>query len=172
MNQHENLVFCFDTSAFIDINRYFINFIPSLTSEMDKLFNSGSIISHEIVYEEITTSSKKPDSLSKWIHPKRAFFHNITAEQAILVSQVVHKYPTLIHYNKEKDDADPWLIAMVIEKRSRPDLFSRFQEYAIVSAENASIPNRLPSVCKNYSIKHFGLPGFFSALGWSIDLKI
>ncbi len=171
MNQNENLIFCFDTSAFVDINRYLVGLIPQLYSELDKLFNSGRLISHRIVFEEITTHSKRPDSLSKWIQPKEAFFKEISLQQTLLVADIVQKFPTLIHYNKEKDDADPWLIALVIEQKSKPDLFSILQDYAIVSTESTFIPGRLPAVCKGYSVKHLDLPEFFSANGWSLNLK-
>ena len=100
MNQNNSLIFCFDTSAFVDINRYLVGLIPQLYSELDKLFNSGRLISHRLVFEEITTRSKKPDSLSKWIRPKEAFFKDISLQQTLLVSGIVRKFPTLIHYNK------------------------------------------------------------------------
>jgi len=171
MVQNDRLVFCFDTSAFVDINRYLAKLIPQLYTELDKLFNSGRLISHEIVYEEITTHSKRPDSLSKWIQPKRAFFKDITLQQTLLVADIVRQFPTLIHYNSEKNDADPWLIATVIEQKSKPDLFSPLQEFVIVSTESVYIPNHLPAVCKHYSIRPFDLPDFFSANGWSINLQ-
>jgi hypothetical protein len=171
MDRNDSLVFCFDTSAFVDINRYLVGLIPQLYPELDKLFNSGRLISHQIVFEEITTQSKKPDSLSKWIRPKRAFFRDISLQQTLIVAEIVQRFPTLIHFNKEKDDADPWLIALVIEQKSKPDMFSSLQEFVIVSTESVFIPNHLPAVCKHYSIKHFDLPGFFSANGWSINLQ-
>lgn len=171
MNQSQRLIFCFDTSAFVDIHRYLVRLIPQLYPELDKLFNGGRLISHKIVFEEITTSSKKPDSLTKWIRPKGAFFKDVSLQQVLLVSEIVQKFPTLIHYNKEKNDADPWLIALVIEQRSMPDLFSSFQDFAIVSTESDLTANRLPAVCEHYSIKHFDLPDFFKANGWSINLQ-
>ncbi len=171
MQQDVNIIFCVDTSAFVDIYRYLIKFIPQLYSELDNLFNSGLLISHEIVYDEITTRSKKPDRLTKWILPKRAFFKEINLQQTLLVSSIVQRFPTLIHYNKEKNDADPWLVATVLELKSYPDFFSTLYEYVIVSAESALIPNRLPAVCKHYSIRHMDINEFFSANGWSIQLQ-
>ncbi len=171
MNQNRSLIFCLDTSAFVDINRYLVRLIPQLYPELDKLFNSGQLISHRIVFEEITTQSKRPDSLTKWILPKEPFFKDISLQQTFLVAEIVRQFPTLIHYNKEKDDADPWLIALVIEQRSKPDLFSSLQDFTIVSTESTFIPNRLPAVCRHYSIKHFDLPEFFAANGWSINLQ-
>jgi len=169
MNQ--SLIFCFDTSAFVDIHRHLARLIPQLYPELDKLFNSGRLISHRIVFQEVTTRSKKPDSLTKWILPKEAFFKDISLQQTLLVSEIVQQFPTLIHYNKEKDDADPWLIAMVIEQRSQPNLFSSLQDFAIVSTESTIVPNRLPAACKHYSIQHFDLPDFFKANGWSLNLR-
>jgi len=170
MDRDDSLIFCFDTSAFIDINRHLVGLIPQLYQELDKLFNSGRLVSHQTVFEEITTQSKTPDSLSKWIKPKQAFFRDISLQQTLIVAEVVHRFPTLIHFNKEKDDADPWLVALVIEQKSKPDMFSSLQEFVIVSAESVFIPNRLPAVCKHYSIRHLDLPDFFSANGWSINL--
>lgn len=171
MDRNDSLIFCFDTSAFVDINRYLVSLIPQLYPELDKLFNSGRLISHQFVFEEITTLSKKPDSLSKWIRPKRAFFKDVSLQQALFVAEIIQRFPTLIHYNKEKNDADPWLIALITEQKSKPDLFSSLQEFAIVSTESKFIPNRLPTVCKHYSILHCDLPDFFSANGWSIQLQ-
>ncbi len=172
MNQKKSLIFCFDTSAFVDIHRHLARLIPQLYPEMDKLFNSGRLISHKFVFQEIVTQSKKPDSLTKWIRPKEAFFKDISIQQALIVSEIVKKFPTLIHYNKEKDDADPWLIALVLEQRSTPSLFSALQEFTIVSAESTLISGRLPDACKYYSIKHLDLPGFFKANGWQVSLDI
>jgi len=169
MNQ--SLIFCFDTSAFVDIHRHLARLIPQLYPELDKLFNSGRLVSHRIVFQEITTQSKKPDSLTKWIRSKEAFFKDISTQQALLVSEIVQNFPALIHYNKEKDDADPWLIALVIEQRSMPTLFSSLQDFAIVSAESTIIPGRLPEACRYYSIRHLDLPDFFKANGWSLNLQ-
>lgn len=136
-------------------------------STVDNLF----LISHEVVYDEITTRSKKPDSLTKWILPKRAFFKDINLKQTLLVSKIVQQFPTIIHFNKEKDDADPWLVATVLELKSSPDFFSGLYEYVIVSAEGVLIPNHLPAVCKHYSIRHMDIDEFFNANGWSIQLQ-
>lgn len=171
MKKDDSIIFCLDTSAFVDINRYLIKLIPQLFDELDKLFNSGRIISHEIVYEEITTLSKKPDSLTKWIQPKKAFFKEITLKQTLLVAEIVQKFPTLISYKSEKDDADPWVVATALEQKSKPDLFSGIQDFVVVSTESEFIPNHLPAVCKYYSIKHFNLPDFFSANGWNVTLQ-
>jgi len=171
MEKDDSIVFCLDTSAFVDINRYLGKLISQLFTELDKLFNSGRLISHEIVYEEITTHSKRPDFLTKWIQPKRAFFKDMTLQQTLIVADIVRRFPTLIHYKREKDDADPWLIATVLEQKSKPDLFSQLQDFVVVSTESEFIPNHLPAVCKYYSIRHFDLPDFFSANGWSIQLQ-
>jgi len=171
MEQDDSIVFCVDSSAFIDINRYLSRLIPQLLDALDRLFNSGRIVSHITVFDEITTYSKRPDRLSRWIRPRRAFFKDFSLQQAVLVSQIVQRFPTLIHQNKEKDDADPWLIAMILERRANPDLFSASQEMVIVSAESDVIANRLPDACRYYSIRHFDIADFIAANGWRITLN-
>jgi hypothetical protein len=171
MKHNDNIIFCIDTSAFVDIYRYLIKFIPQLSNELDRLFNSGRLISHEVVYKEITTQSKRPDPLTKWILPRQAFFRDISLKQAIFVSDIIQRFPTLIHYNKEKDDADPWVVATVLESKSSPDFFSSLYKYAVVSAESKFIPNRLPAVCKHYQVTHMDVNEFFDANGWSIQLQ-
>jgi len=171
MEKDDNIIFCLDTSAFVDINRYLIKIIPQLFPELDKLFNSGRIISHQIVYEEITTYSKSPDALTKWIKPKGVFFKDITLQQTLFVADIVKNFPTLISYKSEKNDADPWIVATVLEQKSNPDFFSPLQDFVVVSSESEFIPSHIPAVCRYYSIRHFDLPKFFAANGWNIHLQ-
>jgi hypothetical protein len=172
MKKDDSIIFCLDTSAFVDINRYLLKLIPRLFTELDKLFNSGRIISHVIVYEEITAhSSKRVDSLTRWIRPKKVFFKDISLRQTLFVADIVQKFPTLISYKNEKNDADPWVIATALEQKSEPDLFSQLHEFVVVSTESKFIPNHIPAVCKYYSIRHFDLPAFFSAIGWTLQLQ-
>ncbi|MFC1946715.1 DUF4411 family protein [Chloroflexota bacterium] len=171
MHQKPDYIYCFDSSAFIDLNRYLIGFVPQLRSAIGSLFLSGRLISHEIVYREITTQSKTPDNLSLWISPKQHYFKNISYQQAVYVSEIISKFPTLIHYNKENDDADPWLIATILELKNTRDMFSSLFDYAVVSNESTTIKNRLPFVCKHYSIKHMDINEFISDNGWTISLQ-
>jgi len=171
MKKDDSIIFCLDTSAFVDFNRYLIKLIPQLFQEIDLLFNSGRVISHEIVYDEITTYSKRPDSLSKWIKPKRIFFKDISLKQTLIVSDIIQKFPTLISFKSEKNDADPWVIATVLEQKEEQDLFSQIHDFVVVSTESELIPNHIPAVCTYYKIRHFSLNDFFSANGWSVKLQ-
>lgn len=103
----KDLIFCFDSTAFIEIGRYLAKLVPELYPALDVLFQNGKIISHEIVYRELTTSSKRPDFLSKWISSKKPYFRDITPFQALQVSDIVAKFPAIINYKSEKDQADP-----------------------------------------------------------------
>jgi len=173
MIKGNDLVFCLDTSVLIDVNRHLRKLIPNLMDELNKLFNSGKVISHKIVFNEIITYSKKrPDFLTQWIKPREIFFKDISVQQALYVADIIQKYPTLIHYKNEKDEADPWLIATVLEIRSNPDIFSILHDYVIVSTESEDIPNHLPKVCNAYSIEHYNLKKFFSAVGWNLVLQV
>ena len=101
-------VFFFDSSALIDLYRYYGPLIiPEIWVEIDKLFADGKIISHRIVFDELTTRAKRPDNLSKWISSKRNNFEGMTGNQAVHVASIINKFPGLIEWGREKDQADP-----------------------------------------------------------------
>ncbi|MFC2013461.1 DUF4411 family protein [Chloroflexota bacterium] len=163
-------IFCFDSSALIDLHKYYgEKHIPELWKELDSLFNNGKIVSHEIVFNELTSYAKNPSSLSKWIMSKRSSFKAMTGIQAQYVASIIDLFPNLIDRNHEKDQADPWLIALALEEKHQLSLFST--EIIIVSQENPSSPHKIPAVCKHYGIRHFDLFEFFSFNGWELNFK-
>lgn len=164
-----DFIFCIDTSALVDLHKYYSEqIVPDLWKELDKLFENNKIISHKIVFDELTTNAKRPSSLSKWVSVRQAYFKDITAAQAYHVASVVAEFPGLIDPNHEKDQADPWLIASVFEFRSQSNLFSQNQDMAIVSQEDVLSTCKIPAVCRRYNIQHYDLFQFFDYNGWKI----
>lgn len=164
--------FCFDSSAFIDLYRHYGQpLIPEIWVELDKFFADGKIISHKIVFDELTTSSKRPDGLSQWISSKRSSFKDMTGNQALHVASIVKEFPGLIQPEREKDQADPWLIALAIEERAQLKLFTQERDIIIVSQESPIRPQKIPAVCKHYCIQHFNLFEFFNFNGWKLRLE-
>jgi hypothetical protein len=173
MNQKNvDTIFCFDSSALIVLHRYYgQDLISDIWEELEQLFNNNKIISHKIVFDELTTQARNQDSLSKWMSSKRVHFKDKTGTQAKFVESIINKFPKLIDPDREKDEADPWLIALVLEERSQGNLFSPNREYILVSQENVRSPHKIPAVCKHYGIKHQSLKDFFKYLGWQFKLE-
>ena len=81
--------------------------------------DEGKIISHRYVYDEVVIAkSTKPDKVSQWLEPKKHHFPKETSDQVLLMSQVIQEFPKLIEIANEKEQADPWLVAMAMDKNN------------------------------------------------------
>jgi hypothetical protein len=166
MNKEE-IIFCMDSSALIDLHKFYgQKRYPELWIELDGLCDKKRIISHRIVYDELFSRAERPSDLSKWVASKRDNFFNITFIQAVHVSDIISKFPRLIDPYSQKDQADPWLIALVLEHRIKPSLFDVQNTIAVVSQEDNVNPSKIPAVCRHYEIQHLNLFEFFDANGW------
>lgn len=163
-------IYCFDSSSFIVLNRaHTVIPVHDLWSELDNLFKSGHLISHEVVYEELNPETKNPDFLGKWVRTKQMYFSKTTEKQIELVSQIVKIFPDIIDYDKEKEEADPWVIALAIEKMEGITLFEK-NHVTVVTQEKVSSPKKIPAVCKHFKVPHMNLEDFFNDKGWKFGL--
>lgn len=167
----EEEIFCFDSSTFIKLHRFYgEDLIPEIWQELENLFKNEKIISHTVVFEELTTSVKK-DALSKWISSKKRYFKKMPGNQVVLVSNIIKIFPGLIDASNEKNQADPWLVALVLEEKSKLTLFIPEKEYFIVSEEKIGSPHKIPAVCEHFGIKHLSLKDFFKYNGWQLRMQ-
>lgn len=171
MNEDKDIIFCFDSSALIDLHKYYgKQRIPEMWDELEDLFARGKIISHKIVFDELTTQAKKPSELSSWVSSKSSSFRDMTGTQAKYVESIVNQFPRLIDPLCEKDQADPWLVALILEERYRPSLFQK-QEIVMVSQESITSDHKIPAACDFYHIRHFSLFDFFDYNGWKLKFE-
>ena len=173
-NDSNETIFCFDSSALITLHNYYgPDILHEIWEELETLFSNGRIVSHKLVFDELTTKARKPDDLSRWISQKRQYFKNMTGVQAQYVASIIEEFPKLIDPNQEKDQADPWLIAQILKDQSQPQLgfFTSNREFIVVSQESERNPQKIPAVCKRYDIQHFNLKEFFKFNGWTLRLK-
>ena len=168
----ENVIFCIDSSSFIHLHRFYPpNFSKDIWSEFETLFDQNKIISHIIVFEELTTSSKNKDDLTKWIIPKRKYFKDYSLIQLHYVSQIINKFPNLIESDREKDQADPWLIALAIEEQLQMKLFNPKQKVVVVNEESKNKLQKIPDVCNHYGLENLNLLELFKYFGWDFILR-
>lgn len=138
---------------------------------MESLIKSGNLISHQICLEEIMPKTKKPDLLGEWIKDKASIFKKITPRQIEIVTEILEKFPGLIDYKKEKDEADPWIIALAKEEMEKKDLFSAEREIILASEESTRSSIKIPAVCREFGVNHMTLFEFFQNMGWSFKLQ-
>jgi hypothetical protein len=171
-SENKDTVFCIDSSSFIYLHRYYPPaFSKDIWEEFEQLFSDGRIISHKIVFEELTVKSKKPDALTNWIVSKKQYFKGFTFTQAKFVSKIINEFPGLIDHSREKDEADPWLIALALEEQSQINLFDPDRKIIVVSEENKEKPQKIPAVCKRFGLDHLSLLEFYNYHGWIFKIE-
>ncbi len=161
------IVYFFDSSALITLYQTdlkVLNIPKFIWDNLEELFNQGKILSHRIAYDEMVKNPKNPDWLSTWVGPKKQYFLKETAEQAKTVAKIIAKFPKIINPKQEKEQADPWIIALAKEQNGSRDLFETV-ESVIVSQESSASPQKIPAVCKHLKIRHLSLKQFFEERG-------
>jgi len=171
MSESSTRIYCFDSSAFIRINRFYPKDIfLYLWEELESLIKEGQLISHIYVRNEIyPKTGKTPDALGQWISDKTSIFFEITQRQVEIVTEILKEFPGLIDYRKEQDDADPWVIALAKEVNEKESLFSK--EIIVVSEESIRASNKIPAVCNAFEVGHMTLFEFFQDRGWTFKLQ-
>jgi len=166
-------LYCFDTSAFIGLSRTSENIIElpeTLWKHLENMMMAKEIISHRLVFEEISSNSKNPDFIARWIANKQECFLLKTDSQREHIPEIVKKCPDLIDYKMEREQADPWLIALAIEKSEENTLFE-ICAAIVVSQENPNSSKKIPAACKSFGIRHLSLRNFFDEIGLSTKLS-
>lgn len=157
-------VYIFDACVFINLHQIdtrSIRLPDDIWDKLDELILSGKIISHRTAYDEVVSGSKQPDKVSAWLAPRKAHFELPTARQIEVMGEVVNKFPKLIDVNNERDQADPWLVALAVEKAE----LDTEREYVVVTQESQTRPTKLPAACKEYGVHSVTLAEFFEEMG-------
>jgi len=151
-DQHK--LYCFDTSAFVALNRTdesVISIPASLWEHLEKMMRQGDLVSHKIVFNEI--------------------FLDKTPAQILKVPEIIAKFPALINYEMEREQADPWIVALAIEKAREQKLFEKVLPI-VISQESYKSPMKIPAVCKHFGILHKSLKEFFGEIGLSATISV
>lgn len=165
-------IYCMDTSALVTIQRYYpIELFSDLWKNLEVLFSNHRIISHDFVYDEIVPKTGTKDELANLVSKNKKYFKQITKGQAQLVPEIILLFPNLIDPKAKKNEADPWLIALVIDEMELKGIFGEESEFVIVSNESKKNPNKIPAVCKHYNVRHMSLFEFFEDNGWKFAIK-
>ncbi len=133
---------------------------------------NGRITSHDFVYDEIVPTDKKAakDDLATLISKYKGNFKPITKRQAQLALEIVTIFPHLIDPRSKKDQADRWIVAMVVEMMEEANMFEQDSDFVIVSTESEKSLNKIPAVCKHYRVRHMNLFEFFEDNDWQFSL--
>jgi len=144
--------------------------IEDLWDHLEILFKQNQLISHQVVFDEIVPKQGKRDELASWLIGYKSYFRKETQRQLELFPDILTNFPKLIDPNSEKEQADPYLIAMLRDIMESQGLFGDQSDYVIVSTESEKSSIKLPAACKHYNIRHMNLFQFFKANNFSFSV--
>lgn len=75
----------------------------------------------------------------------KSAFRPVSQRQMDLLPDILNHFPKLIDEQAEKEQADPYLIAMLIEIMEERGMFGASSDYIIVSTESERSPHKLPA---------------------------
>jgi hypothetical protein len=111
----EHALYCFDTSSLLAAwnERYPIGHFPTLWEHLAALVSAERAIAPIEVRHEV---QKHDDGLFKWLKDNKSMF--IDVDEAIQVRQraILAKHPRLVDARKAHFAADPWVIALALER--------------------------------------------------------
>lgn len=163
----ENNIYFIDSSALITVNRFYPSKVfPDLWKYIEELLKRKRMFSHEMVFDEIAPAIGPKDEIGKLIDRHKSSFYPITNKQGQLALKILANFPRLIDPRAKKDEADPWIIALVIEKMEGVSLFGKDSDFVVVSAESEKSDTKIPAVCKHFKVRHMNLFQFFEDNGW------
>jgi hypothetical protein len=163
-----NLVkhYVIDSSSLIELMRTNpIDIYVTVWRKIDELIHGGRLVSPEYVRDEIRRGD---DDLKKWADRRRKMFKSPTSSQIERVTEVLAKFPGLAHSSKDTPDADPFLIALALEKKKMAiEDFGTATERIVISEERVrGNEHRIPLVCRHYGIRCIGIYEMFREEGW------
>lgn len=166
MSKDEQVIYCIDTSAFIDLRvLYPMDTFPSLWDELDKLISSGRLISPAEVYDEI---KKRDTELLDWVKQRKSMFVKLDEAQDNEVKKVLAEFPDLSNAEKETPDADPFVVALALVRNNQSGQSLFLEKCIVVQHEryNLTGKKKIPNVCRHYNIENIRIEQLFKLENW------
>lgn len=151
--------YCIDASALIDLGtRYYPKDIfPTLWDKIE-----ASIHNEEILFaprQVLVELGRKDDDIYKWAKNNKEMFIDLDPQGQEIAKDILMKFPNLVDTSAEKEDADPFLIALAKANR-----------WTVISSEVTGGKKKtpIPDVCAAFKVKHISLLEYFREQQWSI----
>lgn len=149
--------FCLDTSAFVESwwRLYPQDSFPTFWNKMEEAIETGSIISPEIVLEEL---KRQDDDLFAWARARQdSLFCPLDIDLQIAQTDIVNKFPKLTQQLRNRSLADPWVVAL-----------AQLKGCPVVSMENHGSEKKpkIPDVCFTLGVGHMPVVEFIRTMKW------
>jgi len=156
----DDTVYCIDTSALINLWRepYAPDIFPGIRKDIEGLVRDGRLVAPSHVYAELEV---RDDDLHDWAKAHKRMFRRLDEDDLWKVSRILRQFPTLIDAGKDTEDADPFLIALAMDRG-----------WCVVTSERSGGARgrpRIPNVCRHFGLRCIGLMDLFREQGWRYD---
>jgi hypothetical protein len=150
-------VYVIDTSALLDgwVRYYPPDVFPALWSQLEQMIKAGELRAPDEVLLEL---AQKDDEIHKWAKTNSAMFLPLDAEVQAATQEILHQFPRLVGAMKDRNRADPFVIALAKVKTA-----------TVVTGERSSGTTerpRIPNVCDHFRIGHRTLLQLIRDKGW------
>lgn len=129
--------------------------LVTLWEDLGDRIENQEIVATKEVYTEI---DQKDDSLMEWVEARKYMFIEIDEEQQTIQKEIMKQFPRWVDHDRQKNDADPWVIALAI----------KYNLVAVSNERSGSEENpTIPYVCKKFGVEHLSLKKeFLEAINW------
>lgn len=159
-----------DTSSFIHMKQvYPASTFLSLWKECETLIHNHRLGSPNEVLDEL---GRKEDEVYNWCKGLQTKLFYTSSDQIPLVQDILLNFPKLINVKSDHDPADPYVIAMALNKKngSQKPLFNTIKDVVVVTEEKYNGKNRnrcIPDVCAFYGVQCIPLLKMIELEGWT-----
>jgi hypothetical protein len=151
------MAYCFDTSALIECwsRSYPPDVFPGLWLKLDDLIAQQQVLRPEEVRIEL---ARQDDELAKWVKARPHLFIELDDAVQLATSEVLAQHPLLMKATKNRDGADPFVIAT-----------ARVRSLTVVTEETGGSDTKpkIPSVCQALAVPCVSVLRFLRDQSWS-----
>ncbi len=150
------IAYCFDTSALIECwsRSYPPDVFPGLWRKLEVSIAHKTVLCPDEVRIEL---ARQDDALADWVDAHPYLFVPLDAAIQVATSEVLAAHPMLMKATKNRNGADPFVIAL-----------ARVRGLIVVTEERGgtTAKPKIPSVCAALGVRCMSLLGFIRAQGW------
>lgn len=154
----DDQTYSFDTSAIINGQHdlFPCETFPSLWGAIESMIADGRIRSVDEVERELR---KKDDDAHQWVRAQSQLFVPLDEAVQVATATILTEYPRLVGKGKNRNGADPFVIALAMVTGS-----------TVVTEErktgNLNKPH-IPDICEALGVPCVNLVGFVQLEGWT-----
>ncbi|MDD4121137.1 MAG: DUF4411 family protein [Clostridia bacterium] len=164
-----NAFYVIDSSSLINLRQYYpLSVFKSLWKKCEELIHQDRLGAPTIVLTEL---ERKDDELKKWAQKHQNHLFHENPDHYLKAREILQTFPKLINSALEHEQADPFVIAMALDRIEGPQksLFSSNQVYLVTEEKFTGKRKKkttIPEVCNYYEVPCIPILEMIIKEGW------